>query len=267
VSGAAVLSARNPRVAELRRLARQRRARAGARRYVIEGGVLVADAIAAGVAIDAVFAEEGADGDVLAAATAAGIPVHRLEAGVLARVLTTSTPPPLVAVARWRDVSLADAPDTDFWVVLAGVNDPGNAGTILRSAEAAGAGAVLLVTGAVDPYNPKSVRASAGSIFRLPVVSGGEPVGALEGIGGRGCRRIAAVPRGGKPYDTLDLTGPVALVFGNEAHGLPPGAGGVIDDWAAIPMAGGVESLNVAAAATVLCFEVARQRREALRST
>ena len=225
---------------------------------MIEGGILVADALASGVNVEAVFAEPRAGAAVLETARTAGVEVHRLADGVLDKVLTTVTPPPVVAVAEWCDTPEAH---TDFTVVLAGVSDPGNAGTLVRSAEAAGAGAVRFLDGAVDPFNPKCVRASAGSIFHLPLVIGGEPVGVMARMGAEGYRRVAAVPRGGVAYDELDLTGPVAVVLGNEAHGLPAGAEAEVDDWACIPMAGRVESLNVAMAGSVLCFEVARQRR------
>jgi TrmH family RNA methyltransferase len=229
--------------------------------------VLVADALATGTNLDAVFAAPAADPALLAAAEARGVLVHRVADDVLERVLTTTTPPAIVAVAPWCDVPLESVLGADFLVVLVDVADPGNAGTIVRSAEAAGAGAVIFPSGAVDPFNPKCVRASAGSIFHLPVVSGGEAVGGLERIGADGRRRVAAVAHGGRLYDEVDLTGPVAIVLGNEAHGLPAAAASQIDELVGIPMAGAVESLNVAMAGSVLCFEVARQRRGAARST
>ena len=248
-------------------MARSRTARAETRRFVVEGELLLADAIDAGLVLDAVFAEPAGDESLLARAAAAGVPVHRVGPGVLARALTTVTPPPVAAVAQWCDVTLDAVVHHDFLVVLVDVADPGNAGTLVRSAEAAGAGAVLFPAGVVDAFNPKCVRASAGSVFRVGVVSGGAPVKGLKRIGDGTRRRIAAIPRAGTPYHTLDLASPVALVLGGEARGLPPAVAGEVDEWATIPMAGGVESLNVAMAGTVLCFEVARQRREAERST
>jgi TrmH family RNA methyltransferase len=145
--------------------------------------------------------------------------------------------------------------------VLCGVSDPGNAGTLLRIAEAAGLGAVLFSDGSVDPYSPKCVRASAGSIFHVPVVSGGSAVQVLEAIGGRGGPRLGTDQHRGQPYDEVDLCGPFALVLGNEANGIPPDAAECVDEWVHIPMAGAVESLNVAMAGSVICFEAARQRR------
>ena len=129
--------------------------------------------------------------------------------------------------------------------------DPGNAGTIIRSAEAAGADAVVLTPGSVDPYNPKVVRASAGSLFRIPVVEA-----TLESLSGY--RRLGTSSHRGDRYTDPVYHGRVAVVVGNEAHGLDDDA--AIDQWITIPHAGPAESLNVAMAATVLAFEVARQR-------
>ena len=146
-------------------------------------------------------------------------------------------------------------------MVCVDVQDPGNAGTILRSAEAAGAGAVLFTGSCVDPTNPKAVRASAGSLFHVGVVSGGNAVDVLAELGRCGFRRYAADARAGDTIDAVDLTGPVALVLGNEAHGLPTEIDAMLDGRVTIPMAGRSESLNVGMAASVMCFEVARQRR------
>jgi TrmH family RNA methyltransferase len=142
------------------------------------------------------------------------------------------------------------------------VRDPGNAGTVLRSAEAAGADGVLSCDGSVDVYNPKTVRASAGSLFHVPVVVGGEPVDVLEQIGSWGVRRLGTVARRGHDYTAVDLARPTALVLGNEANGLPDHVSAHLDDEVTIPMAGRSESLNVGMAAAVLCFEAARQRRQ-----
>jgi TrmH family RNA methyltransferase len=132
--------------------------------------------------------------------------------------------------------------------------DPGNVGTIIRSAEAAGADAVVLTPGSVDAFNPKVVRATAGSLFRIPVVTA-----ALHDLRTAGLRVLATSSHVGAAHTDTDLTGPVAVVVGNEAHGMAPDA--PVDGWITIPHAGAAESLNVAMAATVIAFEVARQRR------
>lgn len=255
------LSARHPAVARLRRLAARRRAREEEAAFLVEGPVLVADALDAGVALEAVFVAAGAEPAVAARAAAAGVPVHRLAAGVLEKVAATVSPRPVVAVAARPSAPPGVLATTDLAVALVGVADPGNAGTLLRTAEAAGAGAVVVAGGSVDPFGPKCVRASAGAVFRVPVVEEDDPLAAMAVLAGAGLRRLATVVAGGRPYDEVDLTGPVAVVVGNEAHGLDPIVAAAVDEAVTIPMAGRAESLNVAMAGAVLCFEVLRQRR------
>jgi TrmH family RNA methyltransferase len=242
--------ARHPDVERLRRLLRRRADRIAERAFVLEGPKLLAEALAAGAEIEAVYVAEDAPPLGLAVDPES---VQVLRAGVLERVADTVTPQPVLAVCRAVDVPLAAVADATFVVVCIDVQDPGNAGTILRSAEAAGAEAVVFGGRSVDPFNPKTVRASAGSLLHVPVVVHPEPLPELTQ------RRLGTVAREGTPLDAVDLTHPVALVLGNEAHGLPAGA--PIDEWVTIPMVGRSESLNVGMAAAVLCFEVARQRR------
>lgn len=218
---------------------------------MIEGPLLLAEARAARWELEAVYLPDGAPPPL----GLEDVPVHHLAAGVLERVATTEVPRPVLGVAR-RRVGPPDVLATaDFVVVADRVGDPGNLGTILRSAEAAGAEVVALTPGSVDPFNPKSVRASAGALFHVPVV--------VE-AGWNQLRRpdrplYGTSSRAGLAYDEVDLSGPVALVVGNEAHGVDGRA--PVDVWLTIPHRGRSESLNVAMAATVLCFEVARQRR------
>jgi RNA methyltransferase, TrmH family len=230
---------------------------------VVEGVKLLEEALAAGVAVEEVLVAPGGDHPVVAEAAAAGARVHRLAPGVLERAAPATTPQPVAAVAPFVDVGLAAVSGARLVVVAADVRDPGNAGTILRSAEGAGADAVVLAEGSVDLYNPKTVRASAGALFHVPVVVGGAPAAVLDQLGRGGLRRLGTAARGGAPYDEADLVGPLALVLGNEARGLPPDLAGHLDEVVHIPMVGRTESLNVGMAAAVLCFEAARQRRRA----
>jgi TrmH family RNA methyltransferase len=218
---------------------------------VIEGATLVRVAAAAGLALEAVFAERDAPPlDDLP------IPVTEVETGALARVASTVTPQPVLAVAARCDTTLgALAPGATFLVVGAGLSDPGNVGTILRSAEAAGADAVVLTQGSVDVFNPKVVRASAGALFHVPVVVDAT----ADAVGRLALRRFGAVAAGGIPYDEAPFGEPCAVVLGNETRGLPDGF--PLDDLVTVPHAGRAESLNVAMAATLLCFEVMRRRR------
>jgi TrmH family RNA methyltransferase len=165
-----------------------------------------------------------------------------------------------VAVATLPSYGLHEAV-TDLTVVLVDVADPGNAGTLVRTAEAAGAGAVVCCGATADPFAPKAVRAAAGSAFRLPVIVELDPVAALQVLGSGGLARVGLAAGAAEPYDAVDLTRPTAIVLGNEAHGLPDVVTTALDRLLSIPMAGDTESLNVAAAGAIVCFEVARQRR------
>jgi TrmH family RNA methyltransferase len=245
-------------------LARRRSVREKERRYIIDGPVLVAEALRVHVPLEAIYVEAGTNETLVDAASTAGVRVHVVPPGQVHRYTDVMTPQGVVALAPMPTRSVEDALDCAEGVpvlVLCGVSDPGNAGTIIRMAEAAGVGAVLFCDGSVDPFAPKCVRASAGSIFHVPVVCGGKPVQVLEAINGRGVQLLGTDVRRGKPYDELDLTGPFALVLGNEAHGIPAEISGELDGWVHVPMTGDVESLNVAMAASVICFDAARQRK------
>jgi TrmH family RNA methyltransferase len=234
---------------------------------VIDGPILLREALRAGVAVEVVLATADADPRLLAEAQAAGAVVHEVAQDVLARAVDTVTPNGLAAIAARVEVSLdaalAAAAAGPLALVLVDVADPGNAGTLLRAAEAAGAAAVLFGGASVDPSNPKCVRASAGALFHVPVAVTGQVEAVLDDLGHRGVARVGSVVDGGTPYDALDLTGPVALVLGSEAHGLAPAVRALVDHAVSIPMAGRSESLNVAMAGSVLCFEALRQRRAA----
>ncbi|HEX6417651.1 MAG TPA: RNA methyltransferase [Acidimicrobiales bacterium] len=257
------IGARHHSMQRLRRLSRRRGARTEERAFVIDGPTLLGEAIDAGMALDEVVAEPGCPAALLERAAAAGASVHRTHAGALARVVEAVTPQGVAAVARIaeRSPGQAAAAAGPLALVLVGVSDPGNAGTLLRSAEAAGGGAVLFCDGSVDPYGPKCVRSSAGSLFRLAVTRQAGSGDALAALVAAGLRCVATMARDAPPYDTADLAGPVALVLGSEAHGLPAAVAAAVGEAVTIPMAGRTESLNVGMAGTVLCFEALRQRR------
>jgi TrmH family RNA methyltransferase len=254
-------------VQRLRRLVRQRSARQAEQVFVVEGAKVLAEALRAEAGLEALFLGPGADEGLAEDAMARGARVFRLEPGVLERVADTVSPQPEIAIVRDIAVPLEAVATASLLVVCVDVRDPGNAGTILRSAEASGADGVICCEGSVDLFNPKAVRASAGSLFHVPVVAGGDPVAVLQQIGDWGQRRLGAVARAGTDYAALDLTAPTAFVLGNEANGLPPAVEPLIDEGVSIPMAGHAESLNVGMAAAVLCFEASRQRRLATRAS
>jgi RNA methyltransferase, TrmH family len=256
-----ITSTQNRRVVAAARL-RKRGLREQDRRFLVEGGQAVAEALEAG-AVETVFHTPGSTGrvpEVVGAARSAGLEVLEVAPSVIRHLTSAVTPQGVVAVARFVDVAVDDLPGTGLVPVLASVRDPGNAGAILRSADAAGAAGVVFSRDSVDVYNPKSVRASAGSLFHLPVVrdvSVEETVGNLRE---RGARVVAAASDGEMPMNRADLTGSVALLLGNEAWGLPAEVRALAEATVRVPIHGSAESLNLAAAATLLMFEAARQR-------
>jgi TrmH family RNA methyltransferase len=228
---------------------------------VIEGPKLLREAVAAGASIDTVFVEAGGQ---QALATIYG-PVVEVQEGTLARACDAQTSQGIAAIVEMLDVPISalSGPDLPLAVICVDLQDPGNAGTVLRGAAASGAGAVVFTGGAVDVYNPKAVRASAGAVFHVPVSVAPVPEDALDQMARWRLRRIATDAHAGREYTECHLSDPVALVLGSESHGLPAHLASKVDETVTIPMQRGIESLNVAMAANILCFEAARQRRMA----
>jgi TrmH family RNA methyltransferase len=256
-----VLGFKSAPVQRLRRLLRQPKARADEGAFVVEGPRLIGAAFDAGAAIESIYVACDTGDGLVERAMASDVPVSTLAAGVAERVSDTVTPQGLFAVCSRVDVPVESLRGLSLFVVAVGIQDPGNLGTILRGAGAAGEAGVICCTGTVDLYNPKCLRASAGSLFHLSIVAGGDPVEVLEKLGSWGVQRMATMPSGGVAYHACDLVPPTALVFGNESRGLDADLLRHVDVTVTIPMSASTESLNVAMAATVICFEAARQRR------
>lgn len=255
------LGSRTAPVRRLRRLIGKRQDREAEGAFVVEGVRGVSTALESQADVDSLFVDaEAAADSLLRACEARGVPVHRLAPGVIDAVTDTVTPQGVAAIVRGRPIPLDDLADLARLLVLVDVRDPGNAGTLIRTAEAAGASAVVFCRGSVDALSPKVVRASAGAVFHIPLVQAGDAGEVLDVLAQRGARRIGTSVQDGESYDSLDWAPPVALVMGNEAWGLPDHLEGAIDQWAQIPMAGRADSLNVAAAAAVLLFEAVRDR-------
>ena len=205
--------------------------------------------------------------DLIAAMADAGIPVHVVSGEVMNELAQTVTPQGLLAVCGFVDVPLSEiiTPAPGLVALLANVRDPGNAGTVLRTADAAGAHAVVFADASVDPYNGKCVRASAGSLFHLPVVAGARLEDAVAAMRQAGLRVVAADGRAGRSLDDPEvqarLAEPTAWMFGNEAWGLPPELVALADEPVAVPIYGRAESLNLAAAAAVCLYASARAQR------
>lgn len=253
------LGASNRNVQTLKRLLARRAERHEQGRFVIEGPLLTAEAVSAGWECLGQYVPEGSGIEIAGAG-----PVHELAAGVLDRVASTQTPQAPLTLATMRRHDRTEVlRAASFVVVLDDVSDPGNLGTILRSAEAAGVDAVVLTPGSVDVYNPKVLRSSAGAVFHVPAVSAtlGEVAAAGFELAGTSSHGFAG--RTVVEHTRADLTGRLAIVMGNEAAGLPAewdDHRGPIDTWLTIRHRGRSESLNVAMATTVLVFEAARQR-------
>jgi TrmH family RNA methyltransferase len=183
---------------------------------------------------------------------------------LLDSALTTETPQPIAALVEppdwtWTHLLRTQGITAPLLVVLAGLQDPGNLGAILRSAEAFGADGVLSLPGTVSAWNPKAVRASAGSVFRLPLLAASEAE-ALFHLRKAGVKIWTTTVHGAHPADLVDLAGPVALLIGNEGNGVPGDLAAKADGALTIPCPGPVESLNAAVAASVLLYEASRQR-------
>ncbi len=252
---------RHPEARRLRELLRDPAARRAEQCFVLEGPRLVAEARSRGVPLETVYLGPGARQsfrELVDGFEAAGGRVRELREGVLEKLGSTRTPQPVLGVAATPAAPRLSDLGLGLVVVTAGVADPGNLGTIVRSAEAAGARAVVAL-GGVDPWNPKVVRGSAGAVLGLPILAGDET--AMASLRARGWRTVAATVSGEHEYTAAKLAGAVALVVGSESHGLDPALMSLIDETVRIPMAGPTESLNVAVAASVLIFEAARQAR------
>lgn len=236
--------------------------------FVAEGVHLAREALSCGVSIETAFVAPRLG------ATAEGAALRgRLESAAgalweaadeaLDAAQDTRTPQPVALVVRARAVPVAEAlaarPGPALVVVAWGVQDPGNLGSLLRSADAAGATGFLACEAGADPLHPRAVRASMGSVFRLPVTRAPFDV-VRDTLSRRGIRLLAALPSAAD-YAARDWTGPVAIVLGREGEGLPEEVARACDGSIGIPMRGGVESLSVAAAGAVVLFEAARQRR------
>ena len=236
-------------------------------RVGLEGARLVAEAIRSSVQIEAILASTSAERALAALMTELDRPalILRTTDKLFDSVAGTETPQGIAALVKPRQFAFDDLlRGVPLVVVLAGVQDPGNVGTILRSAEALGATGAIAARGTAHPYAPKAMRASAGSALRLPVVSGVAVPVALTQLRVSGVKIVAATsadnPAALLP-DALDFRAPVALVIGNEGGGLPPEVERSADALVRIPLAEPVDSLNAAVAASLLLYEAARQRR------
>jgi len=259
-----VQSKQNARLKELRRALAQP-GRDGGGMAGIEGPKLLEEAIRAGLRVICVFVAQGSENLREVRALPAETEILLLPKELLDSALTTEAPQPVAALVEqpdwtWAHV-LGERKSAALVVVVAGIQDPGNLGTILRSAEAFGADGVIALPGTVSAWNPKCVRASAGSVFRVPLIATSVPE-CFTNLREAGARILTTTVEAAEPLDMVDLTGPVAIILGNEGNGVPDVVTRQADVKVTITCPGAVESLNAAVAASVTLYEAARQRRE-----
>lgn len=272
------LGCRSPRLAAARRLGRRAHRYRG-RTFLVEGPQALGAAQASGAALAELFVTVSACARyeaLVAAAADGGVPVRTVTDAAMRELAQTTTPQGLLAVCGFVDVPLDrvlddltgtaadDGRRPPLVAVLANARDPGNAGTVLRTADAAGADAVIVTDDSVDVYNGKCVRASAGSVFHLPVVVDVAAAEAVAALRTAGLRILAADARAPRSLDQLgarELAAPVAWLFGNEAWGLPPRLVAAADESVAVPVYGTADSLNLATAAAVCLYASAWARR------
>jgi RNA methyltransferase, TrmH family len=243
----------------------------------IEGLRILEEAIRSGLRFSAVFFRESAQdrAERLLPQIGAQVETLLLPDKLFDSLVPSESPQGVAALVRLKEFSLDDVIEKERLqvgpiVVLAGLQDPGNLGTILRSSEALGSAGVVLGEGTVSPFNSKAVRAAAGSVFRLPVIHshGKSASGKLEEVSeklrAKGVRLIATSSHKGTPLDQADLKGAAAIFFGNEGAGLPRDVMAKMDEFISIPHTSQVESLNAGVAASIVLYEAARQRQGAL---
>lgn len=258
-----ITSTANDKV-KLARALHRRRHRYRERRFLVEGVRLLEEVARAGLAPGFVFYTADLVSDARGRALLDAMrrlteAVYEVDTTVLQHAADTVTPQGVLAVVPFPELEPSSAPE--LVVVVDGVQDPGNLGTLLRTAEATGVGHVMLAPGTVDPYNPKVVRGAAGAHFRLPIAVADD----WEQIGARvqGRSIWLADPGAERCYYDVDWTQPSALIVGSEAHGAGPEAERLGTGRIVIPMVGDAESLNAAVSAAVVLFEARRQRSSA----
>jgi TrmH family RNA methyltransferase len=253
------LGSSHQRVRRLRRLVQKRSLRWSEGVCVLEGPDLNAAALDASCEFEAIYFDadqltSSAMAELQARATSKGIRVFALAPGVLERVADAATPQPVLGAVRLPLNRVSDVPVSALVLILHDVRDPGNAGTLIRSADAAGAAGVVFTGQSVDPFNPKTLRATAGSVFHVPVAVG-EFSETLTDFKARGATVLASVVRGGVSHRLVDFSQPTVVVVGNEADGLSDEDVALCDGAISIEMSGKSESLNAGVAGSLIAFE------------
>ncbi|MDD4237880.1 MAG: RNA methyltransferase [Desulfotomaculaceae bacterium] len=258
----------NSHVKYLRRLA-GRRFRDQEGKFLVEGVRFVEEALNSTWSVEMLvysprITEDGRGGRLLTSAANRGITLLEVKDPLFNELSGTETPQGILALVRQRNNTLEEltaAGEPALLVLVDGVRDPGNLGGIIRTADAAGAGGVILLKGTADMYNPKTLRSTMGSLFHLPVIQGCAAEVVMTHLEERGIKTVAGEPRAARAVYECDLRVPCALAVGGEAAGAGEALLGRVSDLVRIPMPGRAESLNVAISAAILLYEAVRQRQ------
>lgn len=256
-----ITSTGNARVKNVIQLQTRARARKDSRQFVAEGFRMVSEAPADRIV--SIYASETFARCNSGYMSTIQVPYEMVSDNVFAQMSDTRTPQGILAVIKMAEYGIVDiiAHDKGLYVIVENLQDPGNLGTIIRMSEAAGVDGIIMSPNTVDIYNPKTIRSTMGSLYRVPFVYADDFAGTLEQMKSKGVELYAAHLEGSVEYTEPDYTKASAFVIGNEGNGLTDAVTNICSNRIRIPMAGKVESLNAAIAASVLTFEAARQRR------
>lgn len=255
---------RDPLVRRLRRLRRERALRDAEGVLVAEGVHLAEEALTSGAtvlhaAVSPRLSRVVGGPELHERMIRAGFPITEMSDDLLATLQDARSPQPVVLIVQ-RPVPAVFPGKGSMWVVAYGLQDPGNLGTLARTSLAAGADGLVVVGPGVDPFHPRAVRATAGAVFRFPTHIAEDLVAVCAQLREAGLAIVAADPRRGLRYDAYDWNAPFAVLLGSEGAGLPAALDGWLDARVVIPLAAGVDSLSVSAAAAVLLFAASRAR-------
>lgn len=260
-----ITSPTNPLIKSMRALDRKK-ARSESGLFLAEGARLVEQGLARGWTADTVLVSQAAMGRdyvsaILEKAASTGTRIVEAPERLISKITQKDNPQTVIAAfhQQHRTLNALVVKDTGLWIALHEVRDPGNLGTILRTADCAGASGVILLDTCCDPYSVETVRASMGSVFDIPFANA-EFSAFNTWRKQQTARMVAASVNGTSRHDQIDMTGPVILLMGNEQAGLPDTAETACDDLALIPMRGGADSLNLAQASAIMVYEAWRQR-------
>jgi RNA methyltransferase, TrmH family len=262
-----ISSTANPRVKELLAI-KNRPLKVHPPFSLVEGLHLLETAMSAGIVLREIFftsdfAQRGKGQRILKALSKKPVRIYEVSEHIMRKLADTGTPQGVIALVAHTPLTLGDIPvkKNPLFTVIDGIQDPGNLGTIIRTSDAAGADGVILLPGTCDPFSPKVMRSTAGSIFHIPVLQA-DSASLGKWLRERGIRLAATSPSSGESVFQTRLLGPVALLFGHESRGVGEGLRRSADILVRIPVYGKAESLNVAVAAAICLYEAVRQRTE-----